>query len=746
MKLSTTRKRAGARGEPPPVASLVARTLVALVALLGCARHADPESVRESRAALTGTPIAGFFLLARHGARIDDRGMESGGSVGVAAGAGSPADTFTVGTDAVVARGNTVIAPHVVLGARTVIGNVDATQIDVGPQAATGTRAPFVAPPAAPLPGPVSPGTVPASVAAGGTVTLAPGQYGAVNVTGTLVLAGGLYQLASLRLDNDARLSAQASAIVRVAGGVTVLDRVHLSPAAPLRAQDLRLEVAGTADSLGDGVTIGNDGQLTGLVVAQGSLRAGDRFVASGAIAANDVIIGHDARLAFDGGFTCASSADCPAAGSCVAGTCADAAGIACQATSVGRLPVVDPGQPFDLASDGARLYWTDTAAGAVKSAALDGTAPATLVTGRPGIGGLSVDETFLYFTDAADRSVSRVSKAGGTPELIAIGQRAPRFLADDGGHLYWTNQGTGQADGSVRVYTKATGQLDTLADRQPGPWNVAVIGGQIYWSDVVAGIVLSRASPAAAIRPVASGLLSPALVTGGTEPYFLSTDGRLFHLDAAAQQVTPRAAAPAGGFSLAAREPSLFWTNGVREAVAEQLSIEEFPSTLWRRSGASTPRVIRLLAGAVRFSVAASPGPGSLFTFVPDPVVTVPHGAPACPPAGTGAICDRAATPVVPSLECVVETADHRLIAHFGYTNQDDAVRRLGVGPENRIDRADGDACQPTTFASGAHHDAFAVGFVDEISWTVGQHSVTASRSSVRCAPGAVHNTEVSP
>jgi hypothetical protein len=403
-------------------------------------------------------------------------------------------------------------------------------------------------------------------------------------------------------------------------------------------------------------------------------------------------------------------------------------------------------GQPFDIASDGVRLFWTDTAAGTVASAALDGTSPAVIVSGRPGLGGVAVDDTYVYFTDSVQNTVSRVVKSGGTPQILAAGQRVPRLVASDGDLLMWTNQGTGQANGSVRKFTKSTGQLEAIANGQPGPWTISPLGGSIYWSDVVSGTVLSSSSVGAPIQTVASGLINPAVVTGGTEPYFMSADGRVYHFDAVAGQLIPRATTAPGVFSLAAADSSLFWTNGVQQTVTQQSTATEFPSTVWRRAGTGTPRIIRFLEGTVLFTVAGSTKPSSIFSLLPSPVLAVPAGSPGCPPGGQGTICDVVAATVTPMLECVVETADHRLIAHFGYTNVDSAVRRVGVGPENHVDHGDGDACQPSTFAGGTHHDVFAVGFFDEITWIVGTHSATASHSSPRCAAGAVSSTEVSP
>jgi hypothetical protein len=565
-----------------------------------------------------------------------------------------------------------------------------------------------------------------------------------VTVNGTLKLAGGLYQVASVFLNNGATVVGLGSSVLKVAGTVNALDRVQVSVTSPLRAPDLRIEASGQ-DGSGNSTVFGNDCHLQGLVVTAANFTAGDRFIASGAIGGRNVALGHDGTFTFDTGFACASDSDCTQ-GTCSAGSCVDASsGVACQATSVGRVPVT-PGQPFEIATDGTSLFWTDTAAGTIQSSGFDGTSQVVVVSGRPGVGGLAVDATSVYFTDSVDNTVSSVPKAGGTPTILAANQRVARQLASDGDHLMWTNQGTGNTNGFLRQLTKSTGALAAIADRQPGPWTITPVGGAFYWSDVVAGTVLTSPKVNSPTQTIASGLVNPAVVTGGTEPYFLSGDGRVFHFDVAAQQAVLRTTTAPGGFSLAAREPSLFWTNGLAQTVSEQLTATEFPSTLWRRPGTNSPRVIRQLGSVLGFTVAATGGPSSIFTFVPDPANTIPANLPNCVPGGQDQFCDAVAAAITPFLECVVQTSDNRLIAHFGYTNADSVTRRVGLGPENQFDRLDGDACQPATFAAGTHHDVFAVGFVDELTWIVGARSVTASHSSPRCPAGAVKSTEVSP
>ncbi len=733
-------------GKDSPARREVPRSVAALAVAgaLGFACTSHGENVTAVRSALNTATISQFSLLSSQGASVLDR-TSVVGAVGVSAGAGSTPDTFTVGASAHVAVGSIVMAPKAVLGPGAVIGNVDTNQIVAPSSITTGTRSPFSAPPAAPVPSAATAGTVAVNVASGQTATLVAGQYGAVSVSGTLNLAGGLYQLGSLFLNNGAKLEGLASSVLKVTGTVNALDRVQISLVASLRAPDLRIEASGQ-DASGNSVLFGNDGQLRGLVVTAANFTAGDRFIESGAIGGRNVAIGHDAVLTLESGFACASNSDCTA-GTCLAGACVDnSSGFACQSTTITRSPVT-PNDPFDLTSDGTNLYWTDTGAEAVESATLAGASQTSIVTGRQGLTGLAVDDTFVYFTDALQNTVSRVPKAGGTPEILAAGEHVPRFIVSDGDHLFWTNQGTGRTDGSVRQFTKSTGVLSGIANRQDAPWSVSSVGGQPYWSDLLDGAVFSATWPGEAIQTVATGLVNAAVGTGSTEPYVLSGDGRFYHFAAATEQLTPRALTAGGTFSLAVREPSLFWTNGVSDTVSEQLTPTEFPSTMWRRPASGVPRVVRQLGGTIWFSVTGSTGPSSIFSFPPNPAVSVPAGAPACPPgAPSSAICSGVAAAIVPFLECVVPTANQQLIAHFGYTNADSVARRLGIGPENQFDRLDGDACQPSTFQPGTHHDVFAVGFVGELTWVIGQHSATASQSSPVCLAGAVVNTEVSP
>jgi hypothetical protein len=290
----------------------------AIASLYGCSSGDDSVTARTTALTVPLPPVTQFVVLASRSASFNDRTFVTGGHVGVAAGTGN---TLAAGFDTRIGVGQVLLAPKVTLNEGATTGEIGATAIAAPPSAVTGPRSGFLAPPVQPVPGTVSPGANPITVGAGQTVNLAAGAFGAVTVNGTLNLSGGLYQFQSLRVNNDARLMAQATSTVRVAGVLTALDRARLLTAAPLPPSALRLVVAGATDAL----VLGNDVQLTALVVARGDFHAGDRLVAAGAVAARDVVVGHDSRLAFAAGFGCGSNVSCDDGNACTTDSCVDA-------------------------------------------------------------------------------------------------------------------------------------------------------------------------------------------------------------------------------------------------------------------------------------------------------------------------------------------------------------------------------------------------------------------------------------
>jgi hypothetical protein len=296
---------------------------VGVVLVAGCSMGKG-DGTKKVTAALTVPlpPVTQFVILASRTASFNDRTAVTGGHIGVAAGGGTTPNTLNAGFDTHIGVGEVLLAPQVTLAERATTGEIGATTINAPASDVTGPRSAFVAPPAQPVPGTITAGTTAVTVASGQTRALAPGAYGAVSVTGTLNLSGGLYQFQSLLVNNDARVLALAASTVRIASTLTGLDRVHLLPSGALPAGALRFIVGGATNA----VTLGTDAQLTALVVARGDVTAGDRLIMNGSIAGRDVIIAHDGQIGFSGGFACGSNASCTDSNDCTTDTCGDAA------------------------------------------------------------------------------------------------------------------------------------------------------------------------------------------------------------------------------------------------------------------------------------------------------------------------------------------------------------------------------------------------------------------------------------
>ena len=74
-------------------------------------------------------------------------------------------------------------------------------------------------------------------------------------------------------------------------------------------------------------MTFANDDNVEALILApNGAVRAGDRFVYSGAVAARRVVIGHDTRVTYDSGFQCSVAATCNDGLLCTSDLCSDGA------------------------------------------------------------------------------------------------------------------------------------------------------------------------------------------------------------------------------------------------------------------------------------------------------------------------------------------------------------------------------------------------------------------------------------
>jgi len=332
-----------------------ARLLLSVLAVLlpglaglACKDQPDGEG---AAAALTVPlpPVTQFAVLAARSVSVGDRASVTGGHLGVAAGG---TNSLTTGMDSHLAVGAVLLAPVVTLRDRAVTGEIGANQITVGAGVTTGPRSAYVAPPAAPALPTFTAGSNAVTVNAGQTQTLAAGDQGAVTVNGTLNLSGGTYEMQSLRLGPDGRVVALAAATVRIQTGLAAGDRARLTPNGSLNAGTLRLIVNGTIDGNVNSAALGTDVVLTAIVLARNTFRTGDRFVGTGAISAQDVILANDSRLTFAVGFACSTSASCNDNNACTNDACVDAA---CVVTNVPN---------GTTCSDGNACTQTDTCQG----------------------------------------------------------------------------------------------------------------------------------------------------------------------------------------------------------------------------------------------------------------------------------------------------------------------------------------------------------------------------------------------
>jgi hypothetical protein len=292
----------------------------ALVGLLACSGPTSEEPAGEATLAVTApTSPNGHVFVASGRISMLDRARITGGHIAAAAATG---DAIFAGFDARVGEGMALLGRRVVLQDRAVAGDLFANQV-VAPFATYASLSPFVTPVAPPPVSTSAAGSTPVTVNGGQSLTLAAGSYGQITINGTLRLSGGVYLAQNLSFGNDGRMIADAASTVRATGRVVGGDRVHIITASGLGAGDLRLVVAGATDTTG-GVTLANDAHVTALVLSRARFQTGARLIATGAVAARDVLLGNDAQVAFQTGFECGSDAACDDGNACTTDRCVD--------------------------------------------------------------------------------------------------------------------------------------------------------------------------------------------------------------------------------------------------------------------------------------------------------------------------------------------------------------------------------------------------------------------------------------
>jgi hypothetical protein len=136
-------------------------------------------------------------------------------------------------------------------------------------------------------------------------------------------------------------------------------------------------------------------------------------------------------------------------------------------------------------AVDSGHVYWTDTEAGTIGRAQLDGSNPEpSFISGLESPEGIAVDSGHIYWAEARDHeeghgTIGRATLAGGTVEKEFItGASGPHGLAVNSEFIYWAaNNGIGRA-------TIAGGSPEQSFIAGENDWGIAVNATNLYWID----------------------------------------------------------------------------------------------------------------------------------------------------------------------------------------------------------------------------------------------------------------------
>jgi len=139
-----------------------------------------------------------------------------------------------------------------------------------------------------------------------------------------------------------------------------------------------------------------------------------------------------------------------------------------------------DEGEPRELVTDDASVYWTDPGSGELRKAALGGGTVTTLWSGTIGSPVL-VDASSIYWFDDGSQRIMCADRSGNDPHPVVTGQAQVTSLAIDAGFLYWTTAGN--------VLAKDLSSADSpfaLASGRSHPRSVVADDTNVYWAEGV--------------------------------------------------------------------------------------------------------------------------------------------------------------------------------------------------------------------------------------------------------------------
>lgn len=256
-----------------------------------------------------------FALYAQRSVTIGSSDHIYGGDVGVAGlAASSFGPQLVVGASATVQTDHNLVAPSVSLASGAHVGDVQTNSL-TNSGATLGTQASYpTSLPSLPLALPSGAGGSDVTVPALTITTLNPGNYGNLNVTGTVYLNAGSYTFTSVTMAAQAHLAGvSGTATVAVSGTFQAGNSVSISSPGGAPAGQLMISVAGSDSGATPAFSIGTSAAMSAVLSApHGTLSIGGSSTATGAFMGFDVNLGSGVTINYQNGFVGTSSATGP--------------------------------------------------------------------------------------------------------------------------------------------------------------------------------------------------------------------------------------------------------------------------------------------------------------------------------------------------------------------------------------------------------------------------------------------------
>ena len=272
------------------------------------------DRVGKTSADINSSPhVSDFILYAERSITLGVGDNIEGGDVGVRLPAPSSFGTqLSVGSLSLVTNSHNLISPSVTLALASAVGDVQTNSLQnngalLGAQA----KFPAGAMPVLPLAPPPAGGGSNVTVPALQIVSLPPGNYGTLSVTGTLLLNPGTYSFASATVASLGHVAANAGGVkILVGGSLTVGQGATILPGLGFTSDQLNIAVSGSNGSGGTPVvSIGQNSVVSTLLAApHGTLSLAKGVHATGAFAAFDIAVGDNVDPDFQSGFSATAS------------------------------------------------------------------------------------------------------------------------------------------------------------------------------------------------------------------------------------------------------------------------------------------------------------------------------------------------------------------------------------------------------------------------------------------------------